>query len=168
MASIDIALQQAQQLPCDFRCLKEETLPDGGEVDRDGFRKVRRVELLARLELLDQLIEDQARRAELVQEMGWDATPYQQRSRPRECLDWMIPMSQGHLRSILREWVAHYNGERLHSALGPGVPGPPAGSASAPNRESRRRWTPGALVRASSVLGGLHHEYSLSETPAVA
>jgi transposase InsO family protein len=86
----------------------------------------------------------------------------------RECLDWMIPMSQGHLRSILREWVAHYNGERLHSALGPGVPGPPAGSASAPNRESRRRWTPGALVRASSVLGGLHHEYSLSETPAVA
>ena len=27
----------------------------------------------------------------------------------RECLDWTIPMSEGHLRSILREWVAHYN-----------------------------------------------------------
>ena len=27
----------------------------------------------------------------------------------RECLDWMIPMSEGHLRSILREWVTHYN-----------------------------------------------------------
>jgi hypothetical protein len=85
----------------------------------------------------------------------------------RECLDWMIPMSEGHLRSILREWVAHYNGERPHSALGPGVPGPPAGSACAPKPESRRRWTPGALVRAKSVLGGLHNEYSLSSTPAL-
>ena len=79
----------------------------------------------------------------------------------RECLDWMIPLSEAHLRSILREWVAHYNGGRPHSALGPGVPGPPAGSARAPKSESRRSWTPGALVRAKSVLGGLHHEYSV-------
>ena len=85
----------------------------------------------------------------------------------RECLDWMIPMSEGHLRSILREWVVHYNRGRPHSKLGPGVPGPPAGSARASKPESRRLWTPGALVRAKSVLGGLHHEYSLSETPAV-
>jgi putative transposase len=84
----------------------------------------------------------------------------------RECLDWMIPLSEAHLRSILREWVAHYNGGRPHGALGPGVPGPPAGSARAPKSESRRLWTPGALVRAKSVLGGLHHEYSLSGTPA--
>ena len=48
----------------------------------------------------------------------------------RECLDWMIPMSEAHLRSILREWVAHYNGGRPHSALGPGVPGPPAGAVA--------------------------------------
>jgi len=68
---------------------------------------------------------------------------------------------EGHLRSILREWVAHYNGGRSHSALGPGVPGPPAGSARAQTSESRRSWTPGALVRAKSVLGGLHHEYSV-------
>ena len=79
----------------------------------------------------------------------------------RECLDWMIPMSEGHLRSILREWVAHYNGGRPHSALGPAVPGPPAGSACAPKPESRRLWMRGALVRTKSVLGGLHHEYSL-------
>jgi transposase InsO family protein len=39
----------------------------------------------------------------------------------RECLDWMIPMSEGHLRSILREWVVHYNRGRPHSKLGPGV-----------------------------------------------
>jgi transposase InsO family protein len=35
----------------------------------------------------------------------------------RECLDWMIPMSEIHLRSILREWVTHYNRGRPHSAL---------------------------------------------------
>jgi putative transposase len=86
----------------------------------------------------------------------------------RECLDWMIPLSEGHLRSILREWVAHYNGGRPHSALGPGVPGPRAGSACAPIPAFRRLWTPGALVRAKSVLGGLHHEYSLSGMPGVA
>jgi len=27
----------------------------------------------------------------------------------RECLDWMIPMSEAHLRSILKAWVTHYN-----------------------------------------------------------
>ena len=79
----------------------------------------------------------------------------------RECLDWMIPTSEGNLRSILREWVAHYNCGRPHSALGPGVPGPPARSAYAPKSASRRSWTPGALVRAKSVLGGLHCEYSV-------
>jgi len=76
----------------------------------------------------------------------------------RECLDWMIPMSEGHLRSILREWVAHCNGERPHSELGPAVLGHPAGSARASRPESRRPWTPDTLVRAKSMLGGLHHE----------
>ena len=85
----------------------------------------------------------------------------------RECLDWMLPMSEAHLRSILREWVTHYNGGRPHSALGPGVPGPPAGSARTSKAEPRCRWTPGALVRATSVLDGLHHEYSLWSTPAL-
>src|SRR5580765_5728099 len=43
----------------------------------------------------------------------------------RECLDWLIPMSEPHLRTILKSWVEHYNCERPHSSLGPGVPGPP-------------------------------------------
>ena len=75
----------------------------------------------------------------------------------------MIRMSEAHLRSILREWAAHYNGRRAHSSLGPGVPGPTAGSARAPkpNRDVYGRRVQGALVRAKSVLGGLHHEYSL-------
>jgi transposase InsO family protein len=79
----------------------------------------------------------------------------------RECLDWMIPMSETHLRSILRRWVPHYNGGRPHSALGPGVPDPPPIPEQIPRSESRHRLPAGALVRAKSVLGGLHHEYSL-------
>ena len=28
----------------------------------------------------------------------------------RECLDWLIPLSESHLRSILKSWILHYNG----------------------------------------------------------
>ena len=27
----------------------------------------------------------------------------------RECLDWLVPLTERHLRRILREWVTHYN-----------------------------------------------------------
>ena len=47
----------------------------------------------------------------------------------RECLDHMIPMSDTHLRMIVREWVEHYNRGRPHSSLGPGLPDPPAWAA---------------------------------------
>ncbi|OGA41359.1 MAG: hypothetical protein A3G24_06335 [Betaproteobacteria bacterium RIFCSPLOWO2_12_FULL_62_13] len=33
----------------------------------------------------------------------------------RECLDWLIPMSEPHLRSILKEWTTHYNTRRPHT-----------------------------------------------------
>jgi len=86
----------------------------------------------------------------------------------RDCLDWVIPLSEAHLRSILREWVAHYNDGRPHSALGPGIPGPPAALALDSEPETRHRWVPGASVRATSVLGGLHHEYGLVSAPVSA
>jgi putative transposase len=86
----------------------------------------------------------------------------------RECLDWMIPMSQSHPRSILRECVAHYNGARPHSSLGPGVPGLPRDSPPAASSESRHRLAAGSRVLARSVLGGLHHEYSIEASPAAA
>jgi transposase InsO family protein len=35
----------------------------------------------------------------------------------RECLDWLIPVSQAHLRAILKDWRAHYNAVRPHSSL---------------------------------------------------
>ena len=40
----------------------------------------------------------------------------------RECLDYVIPLSEQHLRTILREWVTHYNQGRPHASLGPGIP----------------------------------------------
>jgi putative transposase len=85
----------------------------------------------------------------------------------RECLDWMIPLSQAHLRAILKISVGHYNRGRPHSSLGPGVPGPP-NTAVVIARQSnfRHRLGEGVAVRTKSLLGGLHHEYSV--VPAVA
>jgi putative transposase len=80
----------------------------------------------------------------------------------RECLDWMIPVSEAHLRSILKLWVEHYNRGRPHSSLGPGVPDPPAILATIQKLESRHRLGEGVIVLAKSVLGGLHHEYSMA------
>ena len=86
----------------------------------------------------------------------------------RECLDWMIPLSEGHLRTILREWVTHYNRGRPHSALGSGLSYPPQPTAVFPKLKSRDRLAAGALVRAKSVLGGLQHEYALAPAPIAA
>jgi hypothetical protein len=36
---------------------------------------------------------------------------------PRECLDWLIPLSECHLRRILKSWIPHYNsGASAHGA----------------------------------------------------
>lgn len=40
----------------------------------------------------------------------------------REALDFSVPLNEGHLRRLLKSWVAHYNGARPHMSLGPGVP----------------------------------------------
>jgi Integrase core domain len=78
----------------------------------------------------------------------------------RECLDWLIPISEAHLRAIVRDWKTHYNGWRPHMALGPGVPDPPAQAVRFQARKSRHRIREGLVVLAKSVLRGLHHEYS--------
>ncbi len=84
----------------------------------------------------------------------------------RECLDWLIPMSEGHLRSILKSWVEHYNCGRPHSSLGPGVPDPPDILVTVRKPESRHRLGEGVAVLSNSVLGGLHHEYLLAPSGA--
>lgn len=81
----------------------------------------------------------------------------------RECLDFMIPFSEKHLRRLLQEWVAHYNQARPHASLGPGIPQPsnlvvvPTTGHMLP-KDSR--------VVARSVLGGLHHEYRFEQVAA--
>ena len=80
----------------------------------------------------------------------------------RECLDWMIPISEAHLRMILTEWITHYNTGRVHSRLGPGVPDPPSATVTLPKSESRHRLGANVLVRSKSILTGLHHEYWLA------
>src|SRR6266496_2352362 len=69
----------------------------------------------------------------------------------RECLDWMIPLSQAHLQSILKSWVEHYNGGRPHSALGPGVPDPPVKPEVLPRVKTRHRLAADVLVLAKSI-----------------
>jgi putative transposase len=82
----------------------------------------------------------------------------------RECLDYLIPFQEGHLRQILREFVAHYNRGRPHTALGPGFPEP--NQPAVPVCQHRHRLPTGYRVRKSSVLGGLHHEYRLEKAVA--
>ena len=79
----------------------------------------------------------------------------------RECLDWLIPLSEPHLRAILRSWSDHYNRGRPHTSLGPGMPGPPRVPPPASDAVCRHRIDAACSVTVRSVLGGLHHEYSL-------
>lgn len=83
-----------------------------------------------------------------------------------KCLDWLIPLSESHLRSILKSWIAHYNGGCPHMSLGPGIPNLPATTKFL--RESSSRHRRGELygIRTASILGVLHHEYYLAPASA--
>lgn len=86
----------------------------------------------------------------------------------RECLDWLIPLSESHLRSILKSWITHYNRGRPHMALGPGVPDPPAALARSLALKSRHGLSEGVSILGKPVLAGLHHEYSFGTDGRVA
>jgi putative transposase len=78
----------------------------------------------------------------------------------RECLDYFIPITESHLRSITTNWMTHYSKGRPHSSLGPGIPNPPSGLPVA--LLTHRHRIPNHLkVMAHPILGGLHHEYGL-------
>jgi transposase InsO family protein len=80
----------------------------------------------------------------------------------RECLDWIIPLNERHLRSVLAEWISHYNGERPHSALGPGLPDDPTHQTILTGHRLRTAH----CVVAGPRLGGLHHHYHLEAVAA--
>ncbi|HJO07144.1 MAG TPA: integrase core domain-containing protein [Chloroflexota bacterium] len=66
----------------------------------------------------------------------------------RECLDHLIVINERHLRAVLREYVAYYNGHRPHRSLGLE---PPDGPPPIPAQRSR--------IVSRPILGGLHHVY---------
>ncbi len=75
----------------------------------------------------------------------------------RECLDFLIPLNERHLRRLLKEWVAHYNRGRPHSSLGPGIP--ESGSDHQQAEWCGHDVPIDGQVVAKTILGGLHHEY---------
>ena len=100
-------------------------------MDHDGLKKVRRVELLARLELLDELIGDLARRAEFASEMGWDATPYEQRSN-------VLRMSRQQYVEALRQLLCNDAVRDENANVGAGGVVPGAAAAHPPEEPDLR------------------------------
>ena len=81
----------------------------------------------------------------------------------RECLDYLIPINERHLKMAIKEWVLHYN-RGPHSSLGPGIPEP--NQDRVPASDHRHKLPAGYRVVKTSVLGGLHHEYHLVKEAA--
>ena len=66
----------------------------------------------------------------------------------RELFDHVIVLNEQHARSLLRDFVAYYNGSRTHLALVKDAP------------DERALEPPSAgPVQSKEVLGGLHHRY---------
>lgn len=82
----------------------------------------------------------------------------------RECLDFMIAVSERHLRRILAEWVDHYNHGSPHASLGPGIPDPTRPNALAECTGHTVRADRRIVV--TPILGGLYHEYWLEPVAA--
>jgi len=68
----------------------------------------------------------------------------------RECLDHVLVLGAGHLRRVLRAYVAYFNTARPHQGMGQAIP-------SGPEPTSATR--PAQPIVAIPVLGGLHHDY---------
>jgi transposase InsO family protein len=66
----------------------------------------------------------------------------------RECLDHVLVLGEAHLRRILAAYVGYFNGARPHQGLQQRIPEPPVAAAPC-----------AGPVRATPVLGGLHHTY---------
>jgi len=79
----------------------------------------------------------------------------------RECLDFLIPLSEKHLRRLLCEWRDYYNRARPHSSLGPNVPEPASGLHVEPGPH-RHQIPSGKRIVSKPVLGDLHHDYRLA------
>jgi putative transposase len=82
----------------------------------------------------------------------------------RECLDFMIPLNESHVRDILKQWTAHYNRSRPHSSLGPGIPDP---NVQKQEIQTNRHCIPkDHRIVVIPLLGGLHHDYQMQRIAA--
>ena len=70
-----------------------------------------------------------------------------------ECLDWLLILNRDHRDHVVRGFVAHYNGHRLHRGLALAPP--------EPARLAAGEWS-GAGVLRRDRLGGVIHEYTLA------
>ena len=64
----------------------------------------------------------------------------------RECLDHVIVLGEAHLRRILKNYAAYYNGVRTHRSLQKDAP------VSRPVQQT-------GVISSRAILGGLHHHY---------
>ena len=71
----------------------------------------------------------------------------------RELLDHVVVLGEDHLRRLLREYVAYYNAERVHTSIGDS----PAG------RSSEAKPSGGAKIIRLPRVGGLHGRYTWKE-----
>ena len=83
----------------------------------------------------------------------------------RECLDFIIPLAENHVRRLLAAWIPHYNHGRPHMSLGPGIPQPPP-TLPVMLHAHRHRLPAHQRVVARPILHGLYHEYGLEEQVA--
>jgi hypothetical protein len=74
----------------------------------------------------------------------------------------LIPMTERHLRAILRERIRHYNRGRP-CEFGSGIPERLRDDKIG---DSGHRLPTGHRVAATAILGGLHHEYRLEKKAA--
>ena len=65
----------------------------------------------------------------------------------RECLDHIIVLGEEHLRRILKNYAAYYNGIRTHRSLDKDAP------ISRPVQRT-------GVISSRAILGGLHHHYA--------
>ena len=100
----------------------------------------------------------------------------------RECLDFLIPFNERHLKLVLKIWIAHFNHSRPHMSLGPGIPAAFSATAAEPfsslhrcgtrsSTRCRSRWTPPrVLARETRCLSavftfcGAHLEIAVQRT----
>ena len=68
-----------------------------------------------------------------------------------ECLDYVIPLDEAHLRGILAEYADYDNRDWPHRTLGLETPRPRERPRAVPAHRSRRYVRP--------ILGGLYHVY---------